>query len=59
MEAADPPRNKNHSQSLPIEIIGTVIALTTLITPILLINNFSNRPGYSSLEPVLLLKNDS
>lgn len=59
MEAADPPRNKNNSQSLHVELIGTIIAITTLITPIVLISNFSNRPGYSSLEPVLLLKNDS
>ena len=49
MDASEPSR-KNASKQITVEILGSVIALTTLILPILLITNFSGEYDSKSLS---------
>ena len=58
MDASEPSRKNAKSKQITVEILGLVIALTTLVLPILLITNFSTDYNSSSLikSSVLWLK---
>jgi len=57
MEAGEPSRKKKTAKQVSVEIIGTLIALTTLTIPFLLITNFSDNSNSSPVQPMLLTPN--
>lgn len=50
MDASDPSRKNTNPRQFSAEILGMVIAFTTLVLPILLITNFSNQYNSNSLS---------
>lgn len=54
MEAGEPSRKKKNPKQVSVEIIGTLIALTTLTIPIFLISNFSDNSSSSPSNPRLI-----
>ena len=55
MDASEPSRKNTKRRQITVEILGLVIALTTLILPILLITNFSTKYNSSSLSKSSIL----
>ena len=50
MDASEPSRKNTRSQKVTVEILGSLIALTTLILPVLLITNFSTNYDSKSVS---------
>ncbi|WP_330202424.1 hypothetical protein [Cyanobacterium sp. Dongsha4] len=55
MEAGEPSRKKKGIKQVSVEILGTLIALTTLTIPIFLITNFSDNSNSSPAKSLLLI----
>jgi hypothetical protein len=58
MDASEPSRKNKRSQQVTVEILGSLIALTTLILPVLLITNFSRESNseFSESSNLVVLK---